>query len=250
METNKSTEVKENETDSIYSRKALAFAIFIAIVAFLAGLKVEFPGMKDSLPALAASGVASSSEELIGTSVADSKSPTTVLPASSPARTNPVVLASGPAVSSQRTPGTVTTKIFAVEPEQSVPTTVGLTDLEVQILDVGVVDKVSGYYTSTSTIRSTDRTAFRFVVKNVGTRETGSWHFNAALPTYPFHIYVSESKQNIKPGDHVEFTLGFDGIEKADGNTVVINIDPANSISEANEKNNVALMIINGVIFK
>ena len=126
---------------------------------------------------------------------------------------------------------------------------VGKPDLAVKILETGVIDKVTNVFTATTSLRSVDRIAVRFSVENLGTKETNLWYFNAVLPTYPSHIYSASSQISFLPGDRIEFTLGFDSIEKKDGNLVIINADPANSISEASEDNNIARVIIDGVSF-
>ncbi|TSC67164.1 MAG: hypothetical protein CEO19_334 [Parcubacteria group bacterium Gr01-1014_73] len=126
---------------------------------------------------------------------------------------------------------------------------VGKPDLAVKILETGVIDKITNVWTATTSLRSIDRIAVRFSVENLGTKETGSWYFNAVLPTYPSHIYSANSQVSLLPGDRIEFTLGFDIVEKKDGNIVVINVDPANSIFEASEENNIARVTIDGVSF-
>lgn len=131
---------------------------------------------------------------------------------------------------------------------------VGKPDLAVKVLEIGTIDKATNVFTATTTTTTTtlhsfDRIAVRFAVENLGTKETGSWRFNAVLPTYPSYIYSSESLVSLLPGDRIEFTLGFDSVEKKDGNVVIINADPANSIFEASEDNNIARVTIDGVIF-
>lgn len=128
---------------------------------------------------------------------------------------------------------------------------IGKSDLSVRVLETGIIDKVSNIFVSTTTLHSTDRIAVRFVVENLGTKETGVWYFNAVLPTtYPFFTYVPDGQILLRPNTGIEFTLGFDSIKEADGNVLIINIDPANSISEVSEDNNIVRVTIDGVIFR
>ncbi len=122
-------------------------------------------------------------------------------------------------------------------------------DLSVKILEIGFIDKTSNTFVATSSLKSSDRVAVRFEVQNIGGRATGDWRFNAVLPTYPSYIFSSDGQQSLSAGDKIEFTIGFDHIEKADGNTVVINADPAGSINELSEENNIAKVVIDGVKF-
>ena len=125
----------------------------------------------------------------------------------------------------------------------------GKPDLMSNILEIGVVSKTDNEFTATTTLRSGDRIAVRFVVDNIGTKQSGDWYFNASLPTFPSHIFSSGMQQNLEPGDRIEFIIGFDSIEKKDGNVVFINADPANSLNEIKEDNNIASTTISGVIF-
>jgi len=122
-------------------------------------------------------------------------------------------------------------------------------DLIVRILEIGVIDKTSNVFIATTTLKNSDRIAVRFEVENLGREASGEWSFNAVLPTYPSYIFQSEAQQSLSPRDRIEYTLGFDNIEKSDNNLVTINADPASSINESNEENNIARTTIGGVKF-
>jgi len=126
---------------------------------------------------------------------------------------------------------------------------IGKPDLSVKVLETGVIDKITNVFTATTSLRSVDRIAVQPLVENLGTKETSPWYFNAVLPTFPSYIYSANSQVSLLTGDRIEFTLGFDSVEKKDGNVIVINIDPANSIFEASEDNNIARITIDGVSF-
>lgn len=151
-------------------------------------------------------------------------------------------------VAKEKTAGQKTETLQLINPTAPIKD-IGKSDLAVKILEIGVIDKVTNIWTATTSLRSVDRIAVRFSVENLGTKETNLWYFNAVLPTFPLYIYSANSQVSLLPGDRIEFTLGFDSIEKKDGNLVVINVDPANSISEASEDNNIARVIIDGVSF-
>ncbi|OHA43873.1 MAG: hypothetical protein A3G03_01015 [Candidatus Taylorbacteria bacterium RIFCSPLOWO2_12_FULL_44_15c] len=159
-------------------------------------------------------------------------------------------------IASKKTAGAKTETLRLINPpafaEPARPAggaTVGKPDLAVKILETGVIDKVTNVWTATTSLRSIDRIAVRFSVENLGTKETGAWYFNAILPTYPSYIYSANSQNSLLPGDRIEFTLGFDSVEKKDGNVIVINVDPANSIFEASEENNIVRVTLDGVSF-
>lgn len=125
----------------------------------------------------------------------------------------------------------------------------GKPDLAVKIIATGIVDPNTKEFVATTTPKASDRIAVQFEIANLGTKESGSWYFNAVLPTIPFYIFSSDGQASLMPGDKIVYTLGFDKIEKKDGNMVVINADPANSINEASENNNIAKTTIDGVVF-
>lgn len=117
---------------------------------------------------------------------------------------------------------------------------IGKIDLESKIIEVGIIDRTTNEFTATTTLKSSDRIAVRFEVKNIGSKESGNWFFNAVLPTYPMYIFSSEGQQSLLPGDKIEYTLGFDSIVPGENVRFVINADPTSSIPESNEKNNIA----------
>lgn len=123
----------------------------------------------------------------------------------------------------------------------------GYVDLSTKIIEIGAVDKTTNQFIATSTLRSGDRIAVRFYVKNIGTKTSKDWNFSASLPTLPWYIFQSDTVQPLAPGDRIEFTLGFDNIEKSDGNLVVINADPNNQLGDNLRANNIASTTINGV---
>lgn len=157
-----------------------------------------------------------------------------------------------------RTAGEETSQLFKIGDYSTTTTTTyqnqpsnpnGYVDLAVRILGIGTVDKNTGQFTATSTLKSSDRIAIRFDVMNVGTKTSKEWSFSASLPTYPWYIFQSGAEPPLSPGDKIRFTLGFDNIEKTNGNLVVLNADPNNQISDNLRSNNTASTTINNVKF-
>ncbi|PIP86622.1 hypothetical protein COV42_00320 [Candidatus Campbellbacteria bacterium CG11_big_fil_rev_8_21_14_0_20_44_21] len=121
----------------------------------------------------------------------------------------------------------------------------GIPDLKATILAVGRIDRETNVFTATSSIPQADRGAVKFEILNVGTKSTGSWHFNVVVPTFPAFIYHSKSQPSLLPGDKIEYTIGFDSI-KNDGaeNVIVVNADPIGSIKESLETNNIVKSVL------
>lgn len=141
-----------------------------------------------------------------------------------------------------RTPGTETSQTFPLggTPGSSDPN--GYVDLAARVIEVGLVNKTNGEFTASSTPTrnmSTHRVAMRFAVENLGTKTSDQWTFNAVLPTFPSHIFSAPTQQALRPGDRIEFTIGFDSFVDADEGEVTINVDPTNRINESNKANNI-----------
>lgn len=146
-------------------------------------------------------------------------------------------------------PGPITTNTYPIENTSAIQTIqTGRVDLVSEIIEIGTLDRISGAFTPATSFKSTDRIAVRFQIKNIGGRESGSWYFNAVLPTFPSHIFTSESQQSLVPGARIEYTLGFDNVSMtAPTREFVVNADPANSIGEADDANNIARVSIDPI---
>ena len=212
-------------------------------------LKVRFVHQGSNEASLEASVLLTVTNDAI-TSSGDTLKPGQAVKVITPAvkKTGPVSTAN---TGTKKTPiiGPKTENIYQVSSGQAVTAPLGKPDLVPKILEVGIVDKATNVFVSTTSLKASDRIAVRFEVENKGTKASGDWRFNAVLPTYPSYIFQSEGQPTLGPGDKIEYVLGFDHVEKADGNTVTINVDPASSLNELNEDNNIARTIINGVKF-
>lgn len=138
-------------------------------------------------------------------------------------------------------PGEETSGTYSITDSRTTSDPSGRPDLSVRIIGVGIVDE-DGVFTPTDALAAAeDRGAVRFEIANVGTRSTGEWTFNAVLPTFPMHIFHSDTQQALQPGDRIVFTLEFNQLNSAntDSGVVTINADPTRSIGEISEENNI-----------
>lgn len=135
--------------------------------------------------------------------------------------------------------GERTDEIFPITDSRTTSNQGGEPDLSVRITGVGIINN-ENVFVPTNSLRVNERGAVRFEVRNVGTKTSDNWAFNAVLPTFPMHIFHSTSQQALAPGERIEFTLGFDQLNKdiAEG-VITINVDPTGSIKEISEENNV-----------
>src|SRR3989344_5219558 len=144
------------------------------------------------------------------------------------------------AQTSSRQAGSESRKTYAATSVTPMSDSKAKSDLSARIVSLGTLD-ASGAYTVGQSVRAGSRAAVRFEIENVGTKTAEFWSFNAVLPTSPYFIFHSETQPRLAPGDKIQYTLGFDQIDKAaTGGVVTINVDPANSIPESSEDNNIA----------
>jgi hypothetical protein len=114
----------------------------------------------------------------------------------------------------------------------------GKVDLTAQITEIGILDS-SNQFIATSTLKSSDKIAFKFIISNIGTKKAEDWSFNVVLPTYPQHMYHSNSQENLGPGEKIEYALGFDKPQINNEALIIVNVDPTRSIWETSEDNNI-----------
>ena len=109
-------------------------------------------------------------------------------------------------------------------------------DLVITTLEVG---RISGSrFTSDSEIEEDDTAAIRFVVKNEGGRDTGSWRFEITnLPYDRNDTYRSGTYQSLRPGQSLEVIAEFDGINRGDY-SIRVEVDSDDDVDEENENNN------------
>lgn len=115
----------------------------------------------------------------------------------------------------------------------------GQADLTARILEIGTISTTTGAFIPKREVGTYDRGAIRFEVINVGNKTSDSWTFAAVLPTFPDYIFQSESQQPLRPGDRIEFTIGFDSVKRQAQSEFRINVDPIGSVKESNKDNNI-----------
>jgi hypothetical protein len=98
----------------------------------------------------------------------------------------------------------------------------GRADLTVRILSIGYIQG--------------DTIGIRFEIRNNGGTIAEDWRFEADLPTEDNENYRSKSQPDLKPGEVMEYTLGFDNAI-SDG-YATIRIDSDNNVKESDESNN------------
>src|SRR3989344_7788406 len=161
----------------------------------------------------------------------DEEPPTDVPPSTTPV--TPVSIPPTPIAGEQ------TEHTYPTSGSASTGTLSGLPNLIVVIRDVGFIDPSTNVFTATSSIRSGQRAAVRFSVTNSGTNISGKWSFSAALPTYPANTFIAEPQQALRPGERIEFTLGFDSFDTASSGIVTITVNPSRSVSESSYDDNI-----------
>lgn len=157
----------------------------------------------------------------------------------------PVVATSTPTTTPATTPAAPAT------PRPGTPVTtvvqVGGTPLNYSGLPDLVVENVqTGYLTSsnTSSFRASnevpdgERGAVKFTIANRGTNISDRFEFEVKLPTTRTYTYNSRTQQTLRPGERIEYVLGFDQTKDGNNRTITIDVDPDDDINESNESNN------------
>ena len=117
----------------------------------------------------------------------------------------------------------------------------GLPDLIVNINTIGYLETASAdSFVASSTVPTGGRPAVRFTVKNVGTNTANPWRFSASVPSRTVFIFQSQLQPPLKPGESVDYTLGFDQSNRGVNQTVSITANYDHAIGESSENNNSA----------
>jgi len=127
----------------------------------------------------------------------------------------------------QPTPAPVQTPAQPVTPVAPQPVHVSSpADLSVQILSVNTVSGTS---------------VVSFDIANIGGTSSGTYYFEAFLPTQSQYVYTSPPQVSLAPGSHIISTLRF---TQTIGGIFSILVDPSNMVPEANKTNNYASQTI------
>lgn len=87
----------------------------------------------------------------------------------------------------------------------------GKVDLRVAYLGIGSLDD-DNEFTPRGELDNDRRGAIRFEVKNIGTKTSDDWEFEATLPTDPTSTYESPEQDGLRPNERAVITLGFDNL--------------------------------------
>ncbi|MBI4159714.1 hypothetical protein HY504_00975 [Candidatus Wolfebacteria bacterium] len=157
--------------------------------------------------------------------------------------TPPDAVASGRPPAEPR-PGQTRTRVYAATSTAG-PTILpnGAPDLEIKIIETGIISNTGVFMRATSTGRG-EQTGVVFEVANIGTAVAGPWRFAAELPTTPGD-FTSEIQEPLAPGEKIRYTIGFRLLRNQGPNTVRIITDPSRAVrDETNLGNNSATVTV------
>ncbi|MBI2609610.1 hypothetical protein HYW53_00345 [Candidatus Giovannonibacteria bacterium] len=117
-------------------------------------------------------------------------------------------------------------------------------DLDLKIIDRGVVNPTTGVFTSKSTVASGERAAVVFDVQNNGGVPSGPWFLYARLPISDKN-FTSSVQPSLKPGDKIRFTMGFGDLLNSGPNDVSFSANIQIRLLESNFINNTATTSVN-----
>ncbi|AKM84136.1 TPA: hypothetical protein DCZ46_04330 [Candidatus Campbellbacteria bacterium] len=138
-------------------------------------------------------------------------------------------------------PGQTTTQIIPISGGSTIGVSnpYGQADLTAEIIEVGIIDPNTNKFVASSTPNTSSKVAFRFIISNIGTKTADGWTFNIVLPTDPIYIYHSNTQGMIRPGERIEYMLGFDRAKAGTDMAIIVNVNPAGSINEKTRDNNI-----------
>lgn len=115
----------------------------------------------------------------------------------------------------------------------------GLPDLQIVVTAIGYLNTASAdSFVASPTVPDGERPAVKFTVRNVGTNVSGTWRFEASIPTRGTFDYESPLQQALNPGDSIDYTLGFDRARSGANQPISITANFDNRFAEANTSNN------------
>ena len=134
-------------------------------------------------------------------------------------------------------PGRETSTTTEISGATPTGTYYGLPDLAVSIDRIGYLATTSAEsFVASSTVPHGSRPAIVFTVKNVGTNVSKAWNFTAKIPTQTAYVYTAPTQQVLRPGESIQFTLGFDEANPGAHQTISIHVNPGGT--DANAANN------------
>ncbi len=119
------------------------------------------------------------------------------------------------------------------EPIFAIPTSNprGTVDLQVTYLGVGHLEN-NNSFDPKADIDNDEKGSFRFAVKNIGTKTSEKWDFEATLPTG--QVFKSDDQSPLKPNERAVITLGFDAVGTTGFKDIGAEVDVDDDVNNAN----------------
>jgi hypothetical protein len=174
---------------------------------------------------------------IAGPSIVATSTATSTAPATTPVATTPK-----PTTTPTPSAGTPTSSTYVIGGTAGTPAPAnyyGKSDLTVAITSVGYLDSAdTSTYNVSKSVPNGKRGAFKFRITNIGTNVSGSYNFESVLPTSSSYTFSSPTQNSLRPGEYVDYVLGFDRTKSGDSREVSVTVDPDHNVSESNESNN------------
>lgn len=136
--------------------------------------------------------------------------------------------ATAPTVTPKPTPATPRPQAPIVTYVEPTSNPNGYVDLQVVTLGSGVIK--NGVFSKTSSYDKDKRNAVQFMIKNIGTKTSGSWSFKTKASSDT--VYDSGTESSLKPQEYVIYTLEYDL-----GNTRDKRVDIKTTVLTKNDTN-------------
>lgn len=146
-------------------------------------------------------------------------------PTPAPAAPRPVVVAPTPIITRVEVPASTNYH--------------GLPDLVIENVQTGyLTNSNTSSFRASREVPDGERGAVRFTIANRGTNVSDRFEFEVKLPTSPSYTYKSRTQQTLRPGERVEYVLGFTQPREGRDREITIEVDQDRDIRESNESNN------------
>jgi hypothetical protein len=124
------------------------------------------------------------------------------------ATTQVIAAAETPEPTTPVTPKPTTPVVVTPKPTPA-PQQTSPADLQVTIIAVGVIDPYTGAFAARAPYSPSEISAVQFDIRNIGGSSSGSYSFQAQIPTSQPYTYSSEVQPPLAPDAHVVNTLRF-----------------------------------------
>ncbi len=124
----------------------------------------------------------------------------------------------------------------------------GTPDLSVHIITSGVIDPATGALIARQPTSPSDVSAVEFDIANTGSAPTGTWYFEAYLPTPSGYTYISPAQVSLAPGSHIVNILRFNQVAPG-GGVFSVTVDPNGLVRDANRGNNYASVAVSSPVY-